>query len=250
MSESRESVILENSLKDYCHNPILLIPVLVSTLFGLLLSYLFLLTQEWILLLPVFLVGVICDIGLVTMSARIATGEYCKLSDWPFGIRKYLWRLLLVEIMVTFIVGFAFGAVGVLLLWSHVPDFVVRLCNALGSSFGQLLGYVSYAAVIIGESGPWTSIKCGWKAIIQSGRLSTVVLVIFLVLNEIRRLMIPESAFQGSSLASVLAAALAYGFSASSIGFSIVQSVLRPLWFLLAFGVYLTFSPKKKVKEA
>jgi hypothetical protein len=242
MSRAQEIEILERSLKEYKDNPILLAPFLILTLVGWVLAYFLTQTEEWLLAIPMLLIIFLSLTGLASMSAKVAASGKCELSDWWTGVRNYFWNLLAVSIIVGLIVGILVDSPSRLIFFDQPPSIVSRSYHAFTASVADFLLFVCYAAVMVDHSGPWTSIKRGWKAIRASGRISLSFLVILFIVSEMRIFVASETVLSNSSFTSILSSY----FTLPSIGYTIFQLLLDPLWFLIGFAIYLKFSETAK----
>ncbi len=255
MNRPEELTILKRSLRNYKDNYVLLVPALMLTLSGVLLSYTLVkmrvpneLSIEDTLpaILLTLFVGVLCDVGLATMSAKVITKGTCKLSDWWAGVRIYFWRLLNISILLTLLIAIIGLIPYSLLLLIRVPSMIENLVLTFVVSVLFFLRYVCFAAATIDDEGSWSSIGIGWRTVRASGRVFLSFVAVSFVFSEVRVL---ESSHSGSTN-SALTSSLAGSLTLLGIGYTIIGLFLIPLWFLIAFRIYGTFSQIAKKNQA
>jgi hypothetical protein len=259
--------LLKQSLTAYKNNLLLLVPVIVSIITTIVTSYV---TTSALLLassfssaktleeqtsilhelfgvLPYFvafgLVSFLVSLGLMTMIGQIVTGNKCKLSDWVRGIRAFFWRIFKVSIVINLLFGLVSGAITPMILGT-IRILAISV-EGLVSALSTLILYLCCAAIIVDNAGLQASINLAIKTIRRAGRDFLILFVLYFLFFYSRTILWTPNLFaSGLSRFSNLSY-LANITNPQGIAFTILWSLLVPVWLLVIFMLYCRQIPPK-----
>lgn len=177
------------------------------------------------------------------MAARIVTEGKCQLSDWPRGVRAYLWKVLLVSIVVTALFGIVRVAAAPLL--DEMPRLFGESFSSLLAALSQLVLYFCYAAIIFDNAGLQASISLGMKVARASGRVFLALCGLYFVglMGRVALSGLNLFAIAQPSLSSL--AGLGIGLNAQSAAYAVIWSLLAPFWVIATSILYWDVVPRR-----
>lgn len=246
--------VLEKSLSDYRGNSILLVPPAIAffesvATYAIFSAALILEIRQGIIgnLPPDFsyafgawgvqylAVSFLVIVGQVSMTESVVSGSKPSMNDWRIGTKIYSFRILGLGLIYMLT---SFGLYGVLSLFRNSVERAMpymlavatyRLLGTLLTTVVTSVFYVCLASATLNDGGLARSLVHGVNAIRKNNLCFFEFVALFFTMSAISTF----TTLLGSSTGDSVIGSLSYGDIASEI----VQTVLSPLWFLIAFRI-------------